>query len=111
MRPVGPLPGTGCVYGLGMTEADRAAVTAFARWLWAHRVVCPAEIEPRDCVCAVDLPDGAHVEFPERPEVLAARTLPERHVTVVAYLDRDAEVLPEGARVTVVRGLRQGVAA
>jgi hypothetical protein len=62
-----------------------------------------AELAPRDCVAEVDLPDGTHLDLPERPEVLAARTLPDRHVTVVAYLDRDAEELDERARVTVVR--------
>jgi hypothetical protein len=61
------------------------------------------ELVPRDCVSAVDLPDGAHLDLPGRPEVIAARTLPERHVTVVAFLDRDAQAWPEGARVTVYR--------
>jgi len=61
------------------------------------------ELVPRDCVSAVDLPDGAHLDLPARPEVIAARTLPERHVTVVAFLDRDALAWPEGARVTVYR--------
>jgi hypothetical protein len=69
----------------------------------AQTVICASELCPRDCVCAVDLPDGTHVDLPERPEVLAARTLPEQHVTVVAFLDRDAEELPEAATVTVVR--------
>jgi len=75
-------------------------------------VIRPSELAPRDCVAEVDLPDGTHLELPERPEVLAVRTLPNRHVTVVAYLDRDAEALPETAAVTVVRSdSRKGVAA
>ena len=67
------------------------------------RVLRPCELVPRDCVCAVDLPDGTHVELAERPEVLAARTLADRHVTVVAFLDRDAEELPGSAVVSVIR--------
>jgi hypothetical protein len=65
--------------------------------------VSAAEVHARDCVCAVDLPDGTHVDLTGRPEVLAARTLPGRHTTVVAFLDRDALAWPDGAAVTVIR--------
>jgi hypothetical protein len=75
-------------------------------------VIRPCELAPRDCVAEVDLPDGTHLTFSELPEVLAARTIPAVHQTVVAFLDRDAEALPEGASVTVVRpDSRKGVAA
>jgi len=62
-----------------------------------------AELAPRDAIAEVDLPDGTHLTFSDLPEVLAARTFPAAHQTVVAFLDRDAEALPETARVTVVR--------
>jgi hypothetical protein len=97
-----------------ITAADCVALAVFAAWLRDHQPVTihPDQLRPRDCVCAVDLPDGTHLELPERPEVLAARTLLERHVTVVAFLDRDAEELPEAAVVTVVRpDSRKGAAA
>jgi hypothetical protein len=73
--------------------------------------VRPDQLRARDCLVALDLPDGTHLELPERPEVLASRTLPEHHVTVVAWLDRDAEALPEDARVTVIRRSPEAVAA
>ena len=63
----------------------------------------PADLAPRDCVAEVDLPDGTHLAFSDLPEVLAARTIPAARQTVVAFLDRDAEALPETAKVTVVR--------
>jgi len=71
--------------------------------------VRPGELRARDCVCALDLPDGTHRDLPERPEVLTARTF--GHVTVVAFLDRDAEALPEAATVTVVRPEVKGAVA
>lgn len=70
-----------------------------------------ADLVPRDCVAEVDLPDGTHLVFSDLPEVLAARTIPAAHQTVVAFLDRDAEALPETAGVTVVRPDRKGAAA
>jgi hypothetical protein len=68
-----------------------------------------AQVHARDCVCAVDLPDGTHVDLTGRPEVIAARTLPASGATVVAFLDRDALAWPDAATVTVYR--RSGVAA
>jgi hypothetical protein len=63
----------------------------------------------RDCVCAVDLPDGTHLLLDGAPEVLATATVPERDTTVVAFLDRDAVAWPAGSSVTVYR--RGGEAA
>jgi len=67
------------------------------------RRLCAAELAPRDAIAEIDLPDGTHLVFSDLPEVLAARTIPAAHQTVVAFLDRDAEALPETAKVTVVR--------
>ena len=72
--------------------------------------LAPADLHPRDAIAEVDLPDGTHLAFSDLPEVLAARTIPNRHVTVIAFLDRDAQALPEGAAVTVVRRDERGAA-
>jgi hypothetical protein len=73
--------------------------------------IVAADLAPRDAIAEVDLLDGTHLVFSDLPEVLAARTLANRHVTVIAFLDRDAEALPESAAVTVVRPDRKGAAA
>jgi hypothetical protein len=75
------------------------------------RRIVATELAPRDAIAEVDLPDGTHLVFSDLPEVLAACTVPAAHQTVVAFLDRDAEALPETAGVTVVRPDRaRGVA-
>jgi hypothetical protein len=76
------------------------------------KVIRPSELAPRDCIAAVALPSGTRLAFSDLPEVLAARTIPAAHQTVVAFLDRDAQALDEWAQVTVVRSdSRKGAAA
>jgi hypothetical protein len=71
--------------------------------------VAAERVFARDCVCAVDLPDGERLVLDGAPEVLAATTPAGIAATVVAFLDRDAVAWPRESAVTVWR--RGGEAA
>ena len=98
-----------------MNKVPRTAViTAAATFLPAAEVearaipVHPCDLAPHDCVCSIDLPAKAgrppvHLDWPDHPEVLNARTFPGRNATVVAFLDRPAEEWPAEATVRVYR--------